>query len=134
MANRLNVRNFQTLEKGPVALYLRAAIGATGAPTINAAQSKGFYAITRTGVGAYTIKLGLSASKVDTYLRLMSLQHVIVGASSTAVGVVVVADNSAVGAAPTILVQFVSAPATPVELGSGEDLRISMVFSNSSGM
>lgn len=131
--NRLCVRNYQTLEKGPVALYLLATIGAVGAPTLNALQSKGILSMARTGVGAYTINFG-GAAGVDTYQHLLNVNHISIGASSTAVSVVVVQDNSANLAAPNIRVQFESAPATPVELGNGELLRMEIVLSNSTAV
>ena len=134
MANRYMVRNYMTLEKGPVALYLKATIGAVGAPTISAINSKGFISIVRTGVGAYTLNLG-SAVGVDTYQRLLMAMHVCIGASSTAVSMVVVQDNSANLAAPNVKVQFESATgAAPVELGNGEILLVKLDLSNSTAV
>lgn len=131
--NRLNVRNMQTLEKAPVALFLQAAIGAVGAPTLNVLHSKGILSIVRTGVGAYTINFGGPVG-VDTYQYMLHASAVSVFATSTAVSMVVVADNSAVKATPGINVQFVSAPATPVELGNGENLRMKITLSNTTAI
>lgn len=127
--NRLTVRNHATLEKAPVALFLKAAIGATGAPTINALQSKGFISITRLGVGNYKLSLG-SAAGVDTYQRLMMAQSVIVGASSTAFQMVVTQDNSATLSAPNVQIKFFDAAGAAVELPNGVTLLVELILSN----
>lgn len=131
MANRYMVRNYMSLEKAPVALYVRVAIGATGAPTLNALQSQGVLSISRTGVGAYTINFG-SAVGVDTYQRLMAFSYCSVAASGQATAACnIVADNSAVLATPGINIQFVDFAGAAVDPASGENLRIEIVLSNS---
>lgn len=132
--NRLTVRNYATLEKGPVALYTRATIGAVGAPTIVPLSSKGVYAITRTGVGAYDIMFGTSATAVDTYQRLMMAQHVVIAATSTAANMVVTADSSATLAAPKINVQFLDYAGASVELAVGAVLCLELILSNSTAV
>lgn len=128
MANRRNTRNVQSLEKAPVCLYMRFAVGATGAPTLNAAQSKGILSMSRTGVGAYTINLGGPAG-VDTYQRLMEADYISVFSAPLSLGMFIVADNSA-NAAPNVRVQFQDAAGAAVELASGEDIRMTLVLSN----
>lgn len=122
-----------TLEKGPVCLFGRFTVGATGAPTLNAAQSKGILSIARTGVGAYTINLGGPAG-VDTYQRLMSMDYVSVFATPASINAYIVQDNSATSASPNIKIQFVSAAGTAVELANGEDIRLELIFSNSTAV
>ena len=134
MANRLMTRNYMTLEKGPVALYTRATIGAVGAPTLVPLSSKGVYNITRTGVGAYDVKFGLSATAVDTYQRLMAAKHVVIFATSTAANMVVTADSSAVAAAPKINIQFLDYAGVAVELGVGAVLCLEIILSNSTAV
>lgn len=133
--NRNTVRNTGTLEKAPVALYLNVTIGSTGAPTLNTPKCQGVYAMTRTGVGAYTIKLGLSATSLDTYQRLLNL--IVATLKSTApanFGVYIVADNSATATAPTVLIQLVDAAGAAVEASSGTVLLIKMELSNTTAV
>lgn len=48
-------RNSFSQERKPVTIWLQAAIGATGAVTIDSSRSKGVTSITRTDTGDYTI-------------------------------------------------------------------------------
>lgn len=64
MASR-NFSRMQALEKEVKVIYVRAAIGATGAPTLDATNSKGVASIARTAAGDYTITLE------DKYQALM---------------------------------------------------------------
>lgn len=133
--NRSTVRNTASLEKAPVALYLRAAIGATGAPTLNTLNSLGIYSITRTAAGAYTIKFGQSAQSVDTYQRMIAMSAVSVFATAPSwASVQVVADNSANATTPAINIQFRDVAGAAVDPASGENLRIKIELSNSTAV
>jgi hypothetical protein len=131
--NRMTVRNFATLEKGPVNVFVKFSVGATGAPTLDAANSKGIKTITRTGVGAYTVAFG-GAAGVDTYQRLMGLGFNSIAASTSASGVQIVADNSANKTAPGVNIVFTSAPGVAVEVGNGEVILLDIILSNSTAM
>jgi hypothetical protein len=135
MANRSYVRNTMSLEKNPIALYALVAIGGTGAPTLNATKSLGIYSMTRTGVGAYSMKLGLNAQSVDTYQRLISAHAVSVDSSAPSwLGMYVTADNSANASAPAVNIQFLDAAGAAVDPASGESLRIKLELSNSTAV
>lgn len=129
MANKYLSRNMMTFEKGPVTIYGKAAIGVTGAPTLNSAQSKGIFSIVRTGVGAYTINLGNAVSR-DTYQRLMMFKELVIGASSTCVGCTVVADNSSSTPSPNVAIQLTDGTGTAVELANGVSLLVKLILSN----
>lgn len=66
MANR-NFNRYQALEKEVKAIYAIVAIGASGAPTLTAADSKGVASISRTSAGLYVLTLQ------DQYNKLMHL-------------------------------------------------------------
>lgn len=135
MANRSYVRNTMSLEKNPVALYLRVSIGASGAPTLVVPKCLGVYSMVRTGAGAYTISLGLSSTSVDTYQRLIAMSSSDVSATAPAeLGVYVVADNSATLAAPNVQIQYVDAAGAAVDPASGSILLIKLEFSNSTAV
>lgn len=130
MSNRLMVRNYQTLEKAPVGIFARFTVGATGAPTLVTKNSKGVASVVRTGVGAYTINMG-SAATADTYQICLGVNYMSVFSSPASINAYVVQDNSASG---NVKVQFVSAAGAAVELANGEDIRIELVFSNSTAL
>lgn len=133
MANRLMNRNTMSLEKAPVNLYLQAAIGATGAPTINALKSLGFKTITRSSAGKYVLALGGPAG-VDTYQRLVSLQATFIATTtSTVCSVSVAVDNSA-GTTPSITIQCVDYAGAAVDPASGETMLIRATLDNSTAI
>lgn len=133
--NRTTVRNTASLEKAPVAIYARVSIGSTGAPTLVSKKCLGIYAMTRTGAGAYTLSLGLSASSVDTYQRLLSLVSTSLNATAPAeFAVYVVQDQSATASTPNVKIQYVDAAGAAVDPASGEILLIKLEFSNTTAI
>lgn len=128
MANRSFTQFTQTLEKAPVDLFIRAAIGSTGAPTLNVAQSKGIKSLARTGTGAYLITLQ------DNYVRLLSIRQSIANATGISaapdMGIISGSSNVSSSTAPVIAVQF-SAAGSATELASGDSLSIVISLSNS---
>lgn len=76
MASVATYDDIGALERKIVKIYGYIDIGATGAPTINAAKSKGIKSITRNGAGDYTIELGqANPSRADYYGRVLK-KHV----------------------------------------------------------
>ena len=57
MANR-DFKDFQAAEREVKRLYMKATIGATGAPTLVAADSLGIKTIVRNTTGDYTVTFG----------------------------------------------------------------------------
>lgn len=131
MSNRRMFRNTMTLEKAPVSLYGKFSVGATGAPTLTAADSYGIKSIARTGVGAYTISFGLVGGAVDKYDRLMFAEASSIAALSTFARMTVVADNSRTST-PGITVQFLDGSGAAVEVGNGEVVLLKIDLSNTS--
>jgi hypothetical protein len=135
--NRSTVRNTASLERAPVCLYMNVAIGATGAPTLNNSPKNlnlGIVSMVRTGVGAYTINLGLSATSVDTYQRLLIIDHVLLSATDTSSdNLVVVADNSANLTAPNVQIAFFNS-GSAVEIPSGSTLLLKLELSNTTAI
>jgi hypothetical protein len=64
MANR-NYNRKQALEKEVKEIYAKVTIGASGAPTLVAANSQGVASISRTSAGLYVLTLQ------DKYMKLM---------------------------------------------------------------
>jgi hypothetical protein len=125
--NRLYTQFQYSLEKRVVNLWMKAAIGSTGAPTISAAASKGVTSIARNSAGKYTITLD------DKYVDLLGLRHSLEfssGDPSAAGGVVL--RSQAVSTAKTIVVEFLDETGAAVELSNGVVLRMKFELKASS--
>jgi hypothetical protein len=109
------------LEKRVVDLYLKAAIGAAGAPTISKPDSKGILSIARTGTGAYTVTLE------DKYVGLLLADYRLVLAAGAPTGMMMVIRSVAVNAAtPTVAIQFVDEAGAAEEIASGSTLLLKL--------
>ena len=70
MANR-DFKDLQAAEREVKRLYLKATIGASGAPTLVAADSLGIKSIGRNTTGDYTVTLGTPSGGTDKYNKLL---------------------------------------------------------------
>jgi hypothetical protein len=125
MANRLFNQFQGTLEKSPVILWMRFTVGATGAPTLDTANSKGIKSITRNGVGNYTVVLQ------DSYQKLLGFNYFSVFSTPAAINAFVTTEAVATNSNPNVVFQFQSAAGTNVELANGEDIRMEFELKNS---
>jgi hypothetical protein len=126
MANR-NFNRYQALTKEAKCLFAKAAIGATGAPTLSAADSLGVASIARTGVGAYTVTLQ------DRYSKFLFAEACIqLSAGSPVVNAMVVRSEAVNSATPTIAIAFVDGSGAAAEIPSGATLRLKCELKNSS--
>jgi hypothetical protein len=129
MADRRFNQFALALEDAVVNLFVKVAIGATGAPTLNVNQSLGIKSIVRNSTGNYTITFQ------DKYLRLLMLCPTIIlatGVPATASNVqMVVRSEALTNANPTIVIEFLSNAGTAVELVSGVTLLLHARLKNS---
>jgi hypothetical protein len=121
MANRLFNQFSFGLEKMRVSLFLRMTIGLTGAPTLVVSDSKGIASVSRIGVGLYRITLQ------DAYQKMLMMSE-IRKLSSNATQMLFNLDDSQ---NKIIEVAFVNSAGAQVELGNGEEVRMSIVLRNS---
>lgn len=132
MANRFFNHAFYSLEKAPVVLFAKVAIGSTGAPTLNASQSKGVSSISRTSAGLYVITLQ------DVYVRLLNCHAVRTLASGLPAAPAYNVVSNTVSTTKTITVQFAGATATAdtalvaTDPSNGSTLDFVIWLSNSS--
>jgi len=122
MANRLFNQFSFGLEKMRVSLFLHMTIGAAGAPTLITDESKGIASVSRIGVGLYRITL---QDQYNKFLMASNLRKL----SSNAAGMLL--NLESVASSKIIEVAFVDAAGAQVELGNGEDVRMSIVLRNS---
>lgn len=104
MANRSYHKPMGSLHVGVCTLWAKATIGATGAPTLVAAGSKGVASIVRSDVGKYTLTLS------DSYHALLGATVTLLDdtdSDPTSVGCLHRLFSEAVSnATPTLVVQF----------------------------
>lgn len=126
MANRL-MQQFQwSLEKKMVHLYGKVAIGASGAPTLDAANSKGIASIVRNSAGKYTITLQ------DPYVQFMSFVPTIQLASGSPGVVQQVVRSVDTTVAQTVVVEFLDATLTAADIANGATLFFKVVLKDTS--
>lgn len=125
MANRWMNQYAFSLEKSKCFLYGRFTVGAAGAPTLDAVNSKGVTSITRTGVGKYNVVLN------DNWNRLFLFEFVSVFATPASINAFLISEQVANVSSPSFVVQFQSAAGSAVELASGEDIRFEIILKNS---
>jgi hypothetical protein len=123
MASSYFQRNFNSKEANVTMLFLRADIGATGAPTIDTANSKGIASISRTAAGDYTITLD------EAYPIFLNAHITTLEAGDTEMNWGVTAQD--VASAKTI--QISNLPGgTPTDPDDGSDLFVTIILKNSS--
>ena len=128
MANR-QLQQFQlSFEKQLVHIFASVTFGSSGAPTLNAAASKGVKSITRNSTGDYTIVLQ------DTYNQLMNVKHVFNNASAPAAPAMYLkASGTNVSSLSSPQIEMVmNSGGTATDPASGENLLIHIVTKNSS--
>lgn len=132
MANRrFNNQQF-TMAPGVVGLFGHVTFGSSGAPTLDAPNSKGIVSITRNSAGNYTVVLGTSASSLDTYFKLLMVNHVFLNSSAPAApGMFIVQNNVSNPALANLIIQFNSA-GSATDPASGEQLYLEIDLKNSS--
>jgi len=91
-----------TTENGEVTVSATFTVGATGAVPSTITGGRELGTIVRNGVGDYSFPL------LQTYIRTIDVNFVVVGAAATTTGKTwqVIADSSASTSAPLIRVQF----------------------------
>lgn len=128
MANRLFSTISFHLEKNVVDLYLDVTFGGTGAPTMVAANSKGFKSVTRTSAGLFVATLGNSVG-VDKYNKLLFAGATFVLASGIPAAMLMHV-VSFTGSVLTFQLEDADTPAA-TDPASGEEMLMHVVLSNS---
>lgn len=134
MANRRYRSQFRfSMHKDPTDIFARVTFGASGAPTLDTANSPGIVSVTRNSAGNYTFVFGTNTQlALDTYNYLLSVEHRFVTPTAPAAPGMYVSANaiSTVGTA-SITLQF-NAAGTATDPGSGEQVLLDFILRNSS--
>ncbi len=136
MANRLLSNRIYTHKKDTKIAFLKATIGATGAPTLDA-SSKGILSIARSAAGKYLITFGTSVNGVnvvDVYRELMGFTANVIGIGGTAAPLAPIVNVVNLNlAAGTLELWFEATVAGgAIELGNGETVLAQFFFGDSS--
>jgi hypothetical protein len=126
MANRLLYNSGFSFVKKKVSLFASVAIGASGAPTLSTALSRGIASISRVSAGLYTVTLQ------DRYQGLLGVRYTLVLASgSPAAFQMAVRANSVTAATPTLQVGFIDAAGAAVDIANGTTLLLKIELNDS---
>lgn len=126
MANRYMNQFAHSLEQSKVFLFGKVAIGASGAPTLDATNSKGIASIARNSAGKYTITLS------DVYNRFFNAHVSLVVGTGTPAAPLCFVISETVATTKTVVIQFLDATGVAADPASGESLRITLVLKNTS--
>lgn len=111
-----------SLEKKMVDVYLKAAIGATGAITLDAANSKGIASVVRNSAGKYTITFN------DTFVAFFGAKQSILLASGSPGVFAMVTRSVDTKTAKQVVVEFLDAAGAAADIASGATLNIHFEF------
>jgi hypothetical protein len=139
MANRMQTPvSMASFEKLTKVVFAKVTFGATGAPTLSAANSKGVLSVSRTSAGLFVFTFGTSANNSnnkDMYYKLLCVKHVFNTSATSAApaspAMYISADASATYGTSTMSLTFNSA-GTPTDPASGEIVYIEWIFGDSS--
>lgn len=104
-------------------MFLKAAIGASGAVTISSDDSRGVASISRVSAGRYLITLQ------DKYSRLMDVSISQLGTATPAAPISALISET-VASTKTLSIQFLDAAGAVADPDSGQSVRVHIVLSN----
>lgn len=122
--NRLFNQFFLSLERGKAIIFGKVAIGATGAPTLNAVKSKGIATVVRNSAGNYTVTLN------DIYVDMYSLHVNFLNVAGAGVAYYYI-ESQAVNSAKTVVFQCKDLSGAAVDPSSGTEMQIELKLKTS---
>ena len=123
MASSLFYKDHGSKEIGVRELFCKAAIGATGDPTLDVSASKGITSITRNAAGDYTILLA------EVYPSLLMVDIMFLEADDTDLTSQVISED--VDGVGNVKIGF-HAAATPTDPSDGSTIYVRITLKNSS--
>ena len=127
MANRMFFQFRLSAQRDVVDLSLKAAIGASGAPTLSTTDAKAIRSITRNSAGKYTIALS------DNYAALMAASIVVLNATATASPCSqLISEQVSSATAPQVVIQLLDAAGVAADPDNGATLLVSLMLRNAS--
>jgi hypothetical protein len=138
MSNRYYNQFQATLAPKVVSLYAHVTFGASGAPTLDTANSKGIVSVTRNAAGKYTFVFGTKAGMLDTYNKLLMVKHVFdasgnSGTAPASPSMFILANSVATAGTCSLQVEF-NAAGTATDPASGEGVYMEFIFKDSTAV
>jgi hypothetical protein len=132
MSNRQYNEYSLCQEKRVINVFAKVTFGATGAPTLSAINSKGVLSVTRNGAGDYTFVFGVSASRLDSFVKLLGVDYVFnSGAAAPASpSMYIKADTTTSTATASINIIF-NLAGVATDPASGEIVYLQFIFGDS---
>jgi len=132
MASR-NFNRIQALDKEIKVLFGQAAIGGSGAATLNESRSGGIKSISRTAAGEYDITLGVAGGDSDLYPALVFFDAILLDAAAIAAngGLSFQIEAETVSTDGVIKVFALNSSGAITEIRSGDVLKFVVVLKNS---
>ena len=132
MANR-NFNRIQALDREIKVLYGQAAIGGSGAATLNESRSAGIKSISRTATGEYDITLGTAGGDYDTYPALLFFDAILLDTAAIAAngGLGFQIEAETVASDGVIKVFALNSSGAITEIRSGDVLKFMIIIKNS---
>lgn len=141
MANRYFKWFWRSLETEVKTVFAHVTFGATGAPTLDAVNSKGIVSVTRNSAGVFTFVFGTKSSltgnpALDTYVKLLNFNVAFdaTGNSGTAPAaplVYMTGNNIATYGTSSIQLTFDNVSQAATDPASGEGIYVAFVFGDS---
>lgn len=135
--NRYLNQYTNAFEKKVVQTFSRITFGASGAPTLDAKNSKGIVNVTRNGAGDFTLVFGTKVGMLDTYVKLLSLSAVfntyqVAGTPAPAApGVYIKQNATALVNQSALRLVFLNPAGQATDPAAGEILHLSVTFGDS---
>jgi hypothetical protein len=124
------------MEKDVKQIFAKASIGASGAITVSAANSKGISSIVKESTaGQYTVTFGTPASvqaaSVDKYKKVLSVKHIVESASDPAAPIMHILSNTVASDGKLVLQFLAPDGTTATNPASGEVIYFDFMFGDS---
>lgn len=127
-----------TFEKRIVKVFARVTIGGTGAPTLDAVNSKGIVSVTRSSAGIYVFVFGTRAGLLDTYVGTACVHAIFntagnAGALPAAPICFIKSSSISTPAVASMTLEFTNNAASPAatDPASGEVMHVEFTFRDS---
>lgn len=125
MANRLFKQFYLSFMNKLVGIFGEVTVGAVGAPTLVAANSKGIASIARVSAGLYNITMS------DTYQKLLNFNASIILAAGAPSSMRCIVRSAIPSTTKVIQILFVDLNGAAVEVDSGSTLVLKFEFRDS---
>lgn len=122
----------QSFESKVAKVFAKVTFGSSGAPTLDAVNSKGVVSVTRNSAGVYTLVFGTKVGMLDTYVKLLSARHIFNSGSSAPASPGMYIKANSIATVGTCSIQIVfNAAGTATDPATGEIVYLEFTLGDS---